>query len=100
MTQRLDVLDLLRGISVLGILYMNIYYHAVFEIGYSPLFEAPMSDLVIEVINAFFINICSDQVYMDQQPLHLYTEPVHHLNLPTQHLIFQGVVLQLFRQVF
>lgn len=56
MTQRLDVLDLLRGISVLGILYMNIYYHAVFEIGYSPLIEAPMSDLVIEVINAFFID--------------------------------------------
>lgn len=53
---RINALDSLRGVAVIGILFMNIYYHALFEIGYSPLPEAPLSDLVIEVITALFID--------------------------------------------
>lgn len=53
---RIKTLDVLRGFAVLGILFMNIYYHSVFELGYVPLQVAPLSDNVIEVINAFFID--------------------------------------------
>lgn len=53
---RVTVLDSLRGVAVIGILFMNIYYHALFEVGYSPLPTPPISDLVIDVINAVFID--------------------------------------------
>lgn len=53
---RIKTLDVLRGFAVLGILFMNIYYHSVFELGYVPLQVTPLSDNVIEVINAFFID--------------------------------------------
>lgn len=54
--QRIESLDILRGIAIIGILFMNIYHHGIFEIGYSP-FEAPLlSDTLINVFNAFFID--------------------------------------------
>ena len=57
MTQRLDALDLLRGISIIGILFMNVYHHALFEIGYSPLAIPPLS-LSMAALELYFV-FCS-----------------------------------------
>jgi uncharacterized protein len=53
---RIQSLDILRGIAILGILFMNIYFHGSIIIGYAELSPKPLSDSVIEVINTLFFD--------------------------------------------
>lgn len=51
---RIQSLDALRGIAILGILIMNIYFHGIFSLGYVPFAQSPLSDTVIDIFNAIF----------------------------------------------
>jgi uncharacterized protein len=51
---RIDAIDSLRGIAILGILFMNIYYHGVLTTGYAELTPKPFNDSAIEIFNAIF----------------------------------------------
>ena len=51
---RIDAIDNLRGIAILGILFMNIYYHGSIITGYTELAPKPFSDSAIEIFNAIF----------------------------------------------
>ncbi|WP_019025922.1 DUF418 domain-containing protein [Colwellia piezophila] len=53
---RIQSIDILRGIAILGILFMNIYYHGFFTAGYVELMPKPPSDTAIEIINAVFFD--------------------------------------------
>lgn len=48
-------LDFIRGIAVLGLVFMNIYTFGVFELGYTPLTTPPSSDSLIQTLNLIFI---------------------------------------------
>lgn len=50
-------IDAARGIAVLGLMYMNVYFFGLFEFGYVPLqHNAPFSDDVIQWLNLVFID--------------------------------------------
>ncbi|WP_404343901.1 DUF418 domain-containing protein [Pseudoalteromonas mariniglutinosa] len=49
-------LDVIRGIAVMGLMFMNSYYFGVFEYGYLPLTDKPLSDSVIQTVNLIFID--------------------------------------------
>ncbi len=51
---RIISIDILRGIAILGILLMNITYHANIELGYVPLTIPPLSDEIISIFNTVF----------------------------------------------
>jgi uncharacterized protein len=51
---RIDAIDSLRGIAILGILFLNIYYHGSLATGYGELTPKPFSDSTIEIFNAIF----------------------------------------------
>ncbi len=51
---RIDSIDILRGIAILGILFMNITYHANIELNYVPFENPPNSDKWVTVFNAIF----------------------------------------------
>jgi uncharacterized protein len=53
---RIQSIDTLRGIAILGILFMNIYFHGSLMTGYGELTPKPFSDSVIEVVNGIFID--------------------------------------------
>lgn len=48
-------LDFVRGIAVLGLMYMNAYSFGIFEFGYVPLTLPPVSDSIIEYLSLIFI---------------------------------------------
>lgn len=49
-------MDVVRGIAVLGLMYMNVYFFGLFEFGYVPQPTPPLSDYVIQTVNLFFID--------------------------------------------
>ncbi len=49
-------MDVLRGIAVLGLMFMNIYTFGVFEYGYTASSAPPFSDSVIQTVNSIFID--------------------------------------------
>lgn len=53
---RIDTLDVLRGIAIIGIVFMNIYHLGTFELGYTPFENPPMWDHIIQVFNQYFID--------------------------------------------
>ncbi|MFD2176555.1 DUF418 domain-containing protein [Veronia pacifica] len=53
---RIISLDVLRGIAVLGILFMNIYHHGDLLSGYVQFPVVPLSDTVIETFNTLFVD--------------------------------------------
>ena len=52
---RIESIDILRGIAILGILFMNIYHLGAIEIGYSPFATPPLSDQMINIVNGLVI---------------------------------------------
>ncbi|MCF6434365.1 DUF418 domain-containing protein [Pseudoalteromonas sp. MMG022] len=53
---RIKQLDSLRGIAVLGLLLLNVYYFGLFETGYVGLSQAHVGDKVIEYINVLLLD--------------------------------------------
>jgi len=53
---RVQSIDVLRGVAILGILFMNIYYHGSLVTGYGVLTPKPFTDSAIEVINSIFFD--------------------------------------------
>ena len=51
---RIQSVDALKGLAILGILFLHIYHLAVMEMGYSPFAQPPISDDIIEVLNLYF----------------------------------------------
>ena len=48
-------MDFIRGIAVLGLVFMNGYAFGFMEFGYVPLTTPPVSDTIIEYFNILFI---------------------------------------------
>ena len=53
---RIHSLDVLRGIAILGILFMNIYFHSHILLGYVPPLSPVLSDKIINVFNTIFVD--------------------------------------------
>lgn len=53
---RIQSIDILRGIAILGILFMNIYFHGSLITGYGELSPKPVMDTFIEIINTIFFD--------------------------------------------
>ncbi len=53
---RVQSIDILRGIAILGILFMNIYFHGSLITGYGELSPKPVMDTLIETINTIFFD--------------------------------------------
>lgn len=53
---RIQSIDILRGIAILGILFMNIYFHGSLTTGYGELSHKPIMDTYIETINTIFFD--------------------------------------------
>ena len=53
---RIQSIDILRGIAILGILFMNIYFHGSLITGYGELSPKPVMDTFIETINTIFFD--------------------------------------------
>lgn len=51
---RIQSIDVLRGIAILGILLMNIYFHGIMSLGYVPFDITPQSDILVDTFNAIF----------------------------------------------
>ncbi len=49
-------MDVIRGIAVFGLMYMNVYFFGLFEYGYVPAQSPPISDHVIQLITLVFID--------------------------------------------
>ena len=47
-------MDVLRGIAVLGLMFMNAYFFGVFEYGYVPSPQPPLSDNIIHTAALIF----------------------------------------------
>ena len=48
-------IDAIRGVAVLGIFFLNIYFMSNSFYGYAPHLEPPISDVVLEVLSNFFL---------------------------------------------
>jgi len=53
---RIQSIDILRGIAILGILFMNIYFHGSLITGYGELSPKPIMDTFIESVNTIFFD--------------------------------------------
>ncbi|GGP61806.1 DUF418 domain-containing protein [Shewanella saliphila] len=53
--QRLANLDAIRGVGVLGIFFLNIYFMGNSFFGYAPHAVQPISDITIELLSNFFL---------------------------------------------
>ncbi|CCN46517.1 conserved hypothetical protein [Vibrio nigripulchritudo MADA3029] len=53
---RIQSIDILRGIAILGILFMNVYYHGFFAVGYVSPALAPLSDTLVDLFNGVFVD--------------------------------------------
>ncbi|WP_104398507.1 DUF418 domain-containing protein [Vibrio penaeicida] len=53
---RIQSIDILRGIAILGILFMNIYYHGFFAAGYVSPELPPISDTFINLFSSVFFD--------------------------------------------
>lgn len=51
---RIQSIDVLRGIAILGILLMNIYFHGIMSLGYVPFDITPQTDIWVDTFNAIF----------------------------------------------
>ncbi|TMP79288.1 hypothetical protein CWB73_14330 [Pseudoalteromonas phenolica] len=51
---RVQSIDVLRGIAILGILLMNIYFHGIMSLGYVPFDITPQTDMWVDTFNAIF----------------------------------------------
>ncbi|TMN87384.1 hypothetical protein CWB72_15775 [Pseudoalteromonas phenolica] len=51
---RIQSIDVLRGIAILGILLMNIYFHGIITVGYVPFDITPQTDMWVDTFNAIF----------------------------------------------
>jgi len=51
---RVQSIDILRGIAILGILLMNIYFHGIMSLGYVPFDITPQTDIWVDTFNAIF----------------------------------------------
>ncbi|MFU2511876.1 DUF418 domain-containing protein [Pseudoalteromonas sp. ASV78] len=49
-------MDIIRGVAVLGLMYMNAYFFGLFEFGYVPLTNPPLSDHIIQCFSLIFID--------------------------------------------
>ncbi|MDQ9091804.1 DUF418 domain-containing protein [Pseudoalteromonas haloplanktis] len=49
-------MDVIRGIAVLGLMYMNVYTFGLFEYGYVPAQFPPFSDHLLQIANLIFID--------------------------------------------
>lgn len=56
LSTRIQYLDLLRGIAVLGLLFLNITHMGMFEVGYVMHDPALLADQVMRVVNAFLFD--------------------------------------------
>ncbi|MCT8985568.1 DUF418 domain-containing protein [Shewanella phaeophyticola] len=54
-TRRLANLDAIRGVGVLGIFFLNIYFMGNSFYGYAPHAAQPVSDITIELLSNFFL---------------------------------------------
>ena len=53
---RIQSIDLIRGVAILGILLMNIYSHGMLEFDYVLLSPSPLSDKIVISLNALFFD--------------------------------------------
>ncbi|WP_016956645.1 DUF418 domain-containing protein [Catenovulum agarivorans] len=53
---RIQSIDLVRGVAILGILLMNIYSHGMLEFDYVLLSPSPLSDKIVISLNALFFD--------------------------------------------
>lgn len=53
---RIQSIDILRGIAILGILLMNIYFHPIITLDYVSALEIPLSDTIINIFNTIFFD--------------------------------------------
>ena len=49
-------MDFVRGVAVLGLVYMNAYAFGIFEYGYSSLTNPPVSDSIIHTLSSVFVD--------------------------------------------
>ena len=49
-------MDIIRGLAVLGLMYMNAYFFGLFEFGYVPLADPPVSDHIIQWLSLIFVD--------------------------------------------
>lgn len=49
-------MDVIRGVAVLGLMYMNAYFFGLFEYGYVPSEFPPVSDHILQLISLIFID--------------------------------------------
>ncbi|WP_290295285.1 DUF418 domain-containing protein [Pseudoalteromonas sp. APC 3893] len=49
-------MDVIRGVAVFGLMYMNAYFFGLFEYGYVPTRFPPVSDHIIQCISLIFID--------------------------------------------
>ena len=49
-------MDFIRGVAVLGLVYMNAYAFGIFEYGYSSLTNPPVSDSIIHTLSSVFVD--------------------------------------------
>ena len=49
-------MDFIRGVAVLGLVYMNAYAFGIFEYGYTPLTNPPVSDSIIYTLSSVFVD--------------------------------------------
>ena len=48
-------MDFIRGLAVLGLVFINCYSFAIFELNYTPLTTPPLSDKILQTLSLIFV---------------------------------------------